>query len=77
MQRFSYVQYVSGNEANLVSLPDDSEALKAMLRMVMNERDKQSQLAGEQTRRANDLQVEILRLQLEVRTSGKAGGFLR
>jgi transposase len=66
LQRFSYVQYVSGNEANLVSLPDDSEALKAMLRMVMNERDKQSQLAGEQTRRANDLQVEILRLQLEL-----------
>ncbi|MGB7846977.1 MAG: IS66 family transposase zinc-finger binding domain-containing protein, partial [Candidatus Acidiferrum sp.] len=61
------------NEANLVSLPDDSQALKAMLVALMDERDKQSQLAEEQsklaekqTRRANDLQVENLRLQLEL-----------
>ncbi len=54
------------NEANLVALPDDSQALKAMLAALMDERDKQSQLANEQTRRANDLHVENLRLQLEL-----------
>jgi transposase len=54
------------SDANLVSLPDDSQALKAMLVALMGERDKQNQLAGEQTRRANDLQLENLRLQLEL-----------
>jgi transposase len=54
------------SDANLVSLPDDSQALKAMLVAVMGERDKQNQLAEEQTRRANDLQLENLRLQLEL-----------
>jgi transposase len=52
-------------DANLV-LPDDSEALKAMLRAMMNERDKQSLLVEQQTRRADDLHVENLRLQLEL-----------
>ena len=47
------------SEANLVALPDDSQALKAMLRTLMNERDDEKQ-------RANDLQVENLRLQLEL-----------
>ena len=54
------------SDANLVSLPDDSQALKAMLVALMGERDKQNQLAEEQTRRANDLQLENLRLQLEL-----------
>lgn len=54
------------NEANLVALPDDSQALKAMLAALMDERDKQTQLAEEQTKRANDLHVENLRLQLEL-----------
>ena len=54
------------SEANLVALPDDSQALKAMLRALMSERDMKSQLAEEQTRRANDLEVENLRLQLEL-----------
>ena len=61
------------NEANLVSLPDDSQALKAILRTLMRERDdekrradKHEQLAEEQSRRANDLHVENLRLQLEL-----------
>jgi transposase len=61
------------NEANLVALPDDSQALKAMLAALMNEHDKQTQLAEEQsklaeeqTKRANDLHVENLRLQLEL-----------
>jgi transposase len=47
------------SEANLVALPDDSQALKAMLRTLMNERDDEKQ-------RANDLYVENLRLQLEL-----------
>jgi transposase len=61
------------NEAYPVPLPDDSEALKAILRTLMGERDEEKrradqheQLAEEQTRRANDLQVENLRLQLEL-----------
>ena len=61
------------NQANLVPLPDDSEALKAILRTLMRERDdekqradKHEQLAEEQTRRGNDLYVENLRLQLEL-----------
>jgi transposase len=54
------------SEVNQVALPDDSHALKAMLRALMSERDMKSQLAEEQTRRANDLEVENLRLQLEL-----------
>jgi transposase len=54
------------SEVNQVALPDDSQTLKAMLRALMNERDMKSQLAEEQTRRANDLEVENLRLQLEL-----------
>jgi hypothetical protein len=46
-------------KANPVPLPDDSQALKAMLRMLMRERDEEKQ-------RANDLQVELLRVQLEL-----------
>ncbi len=42
------------NEANLDALPDDSQALKAMLAALMDERDKQSQLAKEQTRLAKE-----------------------
>ena len=61
------------SEANLVALPDDNQALKAMLRTLINERDQEKrradiheQLAEEQSRRANDLYVENLRLQLEL-----------
>jgi len=61
------------NDANLVPLPDDSLALKAMLRALMRERDAEkqradihAQLAEDQSRRANDLQVELLRVQLEL-----------
>jgi transposase len=68
------------NEANSVPLPDDSEALKAMLRALMRERDEekrraerheqlaeqQSKRAEEQSKRANDLYVENLHLQLEL-----------
>ncbi len=64
----------------LVELPDDSEALKAAVRSLLVERssllrecdgarrraEEHKQLAEEQARRANDLQVENLRLQLEL-----------
>jgi transposase len=61
------------SDANPVVLPDDSQALKAMLRTLLNERDQEKrradrheQVAEEQSRRANDLHVENLRLQLEL-----------
>ena len=46
-------------DKRLASLPEDNETLKAMLRSLMLERDQQ-------TKRANDLHVENLRLQLEL-----------
>jgi transposase len=68
------------NEANSVSLPDDSQALKAMLRTLMREHEEQKQRADQQKQRADqheqraeqearrndDLRVEMLRLQLEL-----------
>jgi transposase len=61
------------NEANPVPLPDDSEALKAMLRTLMRERDEEKQRANQheqraerEARRSDELQVEMLRLQLEL-----------
>jgi transposase len=61
------------SDANLVLLPDDSQALKAMLHGLVRERDEekrraaeQARRAEEQARRANDLQVENLRLQVEL-----------
>ena len=61
------------NAANLVPLPDDSEALKAMLRTLMRERDEEKrradqheQRAEQEARRSDELRVEMLRLQLEL-----------
>ena len=61
------------SDANLVSLPDDSQALKAMLRTLMRERDDEKRRADEHERRAeqearrgHELRVEMLRLQLEL-----------
>ena len=61
------------SEANLVALPDDSQALKAMLRTLMRERDDEKRRADEHERRAeqearrgDELRVEMLRLQLEL-----------
>ena len=60
-------------QAELVNLPEDSEALKAMVRSLALERDRETQRAEEQGRRAEesrqqaeDLRVEMLRLQLEL-----------
>lgn len=46
-------------DTDLASLPEDNETLKTMLRSLLLERDQQ-------TKRANDLHVENLRLQLEL-----------
>ena len=61
------------NEVTPVPLPDDSEALKAMLRTLMRERDEEKQRANQheqraeqEARRSDELQVEMLRLQLEL-----------
>ncbi len=56
-----------------VNLPEDSEALKALVRSLTLERDRETQRAEEQQRRAEksgqqaeQLRVEMLRLQLEL-----------
>jgi uncharacterized coiled-coil DUF342 family protein len=68
------------SEANLAPLPDDSQALKAMLRTLMRERDEEKQRADrheqraeqyaqraeQEVRKSDELCVEMLRLQLEL-----------
>jgi hypothetical protein len=49
---------VRTKDTDLASLPEDNETLKAMLRSLLLERDQQ-------TKRAKDLHVENLRLQVE------------
>jgi transposase len=51
---------------NLVELPDDNEALKAVVRSLLEERERERQRAGEQQQRADDLYLENLRLQVEL-----------
>lgn len=60
-------------ELDLTHLPEENEALQAMVRSLLQERhrerqraEEQTRRAEEQTRRANDLYVENLRLQLEL-----------
>jgi transposase len=57
----------------LSNLPEDPEALKALIAALLDERDEerhraeqQQHRAEEQLRRANDLHIEILRLQVEL-----------
>jgi transposase len=57
----------------LSNLPEDPEALKALIATLLDERDQerqraeqQHQRAEEQQRRANDLHIEMLRLQVEL-----------
>ena len=52
--------------SELVNLPEDSEALKAIVRSLVLERDRETQRAEEQQQRAEQLRVEMLRLQLEL-----------
>ncbi len=47
-------------------LPDDSDALKAVVRTLLAERDREKQRAVEQQQRADDLYLENLRLQVEL-----------
>ncbi len=57
----------------LSNLPEDTEALKALVATLLGERDLERRRAEEQARRAeeqkrlaNDLHIEILRLQVEL-----------
>ncbi len=59
--------------AELVELPNDSESLKAMVRSLLQERDREKRRAEEQKRRAEEqrlraeqLHIEKLRLELEL-----------
>lgn len=54
------------NEISLNNLPDDKEALKAMLLSLWQERERQEQRAEEQSRRADALYLEKLQLQKEL-----------
>ena len=67
------------NETSLSNLPEDKEALKAILRSLLQEREKQRQRAEElqkkaeaQAKRADDLYVENLYLQKELARYKKA-----
>ncbi len=50
----------------LVSFPEDSESLKAVVRSLLVERDREKQRAEEQQLRADQLHIEKLRLQQEL-----------
>ena len=51
---------------DLPNLPEDSASLKAMLRSLLAERDREKQRAEEERKRADDLHIQNLRLQLEL-----------
>jgi transposase len=53
-------------EARLNDLPQDRESLQAILRSLLVERDEQKQRAEQQTRRAEELYLQNLRLQREL-----------
>src|SRR5256886_2750670 len=53
-------------EKDSANLPEDSASLKAMLRSLLAERDREKQRADEQRKRADDLHIQNLRLQLEL-----------
>jgi transposase len=53
-------------EKDLPNLPEDSASLKAMLRSLLAERDREKQRAEEERKRADDLHIQNLRLQLEL-----------
>jgi hypothetical protein len=50
----------------LIELPDDSDALQAMVRVLLLERDREKHRAVEQQQRADDLHIENLRLRVEL-----------
>src|SRR5437879_8285768 len=53
-------------EKDLPNLPEDNASLKAMLRSLLAERDREKQRAEEERKRADDLHIQNLRLQLEL-----------
>jgi transposase len=57
---------VTFNGTELVGLPEDSESLKAVVRSLLPERDREKQRAEEQKLRADQLHIEKLRLQQEL-----------
>jgi hypothetical protein len=57
---------VRTDENFLTNLPEDKEALKAMLRSLWQERDHQRLRAEAQTKRADELYLENLQLQKEL-----------
>jgi transposase len=59
-------------ENSLSDLPDDKEALKAILRSLVQERDDQIRRAEAQAKRADDLYLENLQLQKELLRYKKA-----
>jgi transposase len=57
---------VPAQESELVPLPEDRELLVTMVRTLLAERNHEKQRAEAQARRAEELGVELLRLQLEL-----------
>jgi transposase len=57
---------VAAQESELAPLPEDRELLAAMVRTLLAERNHEKQRAEAQAHRAEELQVELLRLQLEL-----------
>ena len=53
-------------DAKLKDLPEDRESLEAMVRGLILQRDQHRQRAEQESKRANDLHLENLRLQLEL-----------
>jgi transposase len=60
------------DENFLASLPEDKEALKSILRSLLQERDRQEKRAEEQSKRADELYLENLCLQVELARYKKA-----
>jgi transposase len=63
---------VPTDENFLANLPEDKEALKAILHSLLQERDRQEKRAEEQSKRADELYLENLCLQVELARYKKA-----
>jgi transposase len=57
---------VPTNETSLSNLPEDKQALQAMLRTLWREREQQKQRIEELSKRSDDLYIEKLQLQKEL-----------
>jgi transposase len=63
---------VPANETSLNNLPEDKQALQAMLRALWHEREQQRQRIEELSKRSDDLYLETLQLQKELLRYKKA-----